>query len=36
MKYLITLIILGIIILAWCPWLTADQAINMVDTEIAQ
>jgi hypothetical protein len=36
MKYLIILIILGIIILAWCPWLTVSQALNIVDTEVAQ
>lgn len=33
MKYLI---ILGIIILAWCPWLSKEEAMNLVTMRIAQ
>lgn len=33
MKYLI---ILGIIILAWCPWLKAEEAVSIVDAKVAQ
>ena len=33
LKYLI---ILGLIILAWCPWLTAPQAAELVSTGVAQ
>lgn len=33
MKYLI---FLGIIALAWCPWLTKEEALGLVDTKVAQ
>ena len=30
------LIILGIIVLAWCPWLKAEEALDIVDARILQ
>lgn len=33
LKYLI---ILGLVILAWCPWLTAKDALNIVDAKVLQ
>ena len=33
MKYLI---ILGIVVLAWCPWLKKDEALSIVDARVLQ
>lgn len=33
MKYLI---ILGILVLAWAPWLSAEEALNIVDSRVVQ
>ena len=33
MKYLI---ILGLLVLAWCPWLKADEALSIIDAKVAQ
>ncbi|OGI94495.1 hypothetical protein A3A03_00275 [Candidatus Nomurabacteria bacterium RIFCSPLOWO2_01_FULL_40_18] len=30
------LIILGIVILAWCPWLKAEDAMQIVDARVAE
>ncbi|OGI68448.1 hypothetical protein A2738_01015 [Candidatus Nomurabacteria bacterium RIFCSPHIGHO2_01_FULL_42_15] len=30
------LIILGLILLAWCPWLTAEEASNIIDNRVAE
>jgi len=30
------LIIIGIIFLAWCPWLTADEAMSLIDARVAE
>lgn len=35
MKYLFVLF-LGIIVLAWCPWLKMDEAKSIVDEKVAQ
>ena len=34
-KYVVILI-LGVTVLAWCPWLKADEALSIVDTKVAQ
>ncbi|MFA5778388.1 MAG: hypothetical protein WC870_02805 [Candidatus Paceibacterota bacterium] len=33
MKYLI---ILGLVVLAWAPWLKVEEALNIVDSRVAQ
>ena len=33
MKYLI---ILGVLVLAWAPWLSREEALNIVDSKVAQ
>lgn len=30
------LIILGLVVLAWCPWLKADEAMKIIDTRVTQ
>ena len=30
------LVILGIIFLAWCPWLKADEALSLVDARVIE
>lgn len=30
------LIILGLVVLAWCPWLKAEEAINIIDARVAK
>jgi len=36
MRYLITLVLLGIALCAWCPWLEPDQAQKLIDQKITQ
>jgi hypothetical protein len=34
-KYVVILI-LGVAVVAWCPWLKADDVLSMVDAKVAQ